>query len=817
VFCNGVEVCTVDSTTSNGYTCAAGTDPCVNSTGTPLCDEATDSCVECLVNADCDDGAFCNGTETCNAGVCEAGTSPCTAGQDCDETNDVCTTPCTTDADCPDDGVFCNGDESCNTTTGVCVSAGDPCDGNALTPVCDETGNACVECLTNADCDTAAGETCTNNVCVGATPECNSNGDCADDGLFCNGTEFCDTTGFTCSHTGDPCDTGEECQEDTDTCIVPGGQSFVLTTEADLFVGGAADDTFTASAGTLNGGGGGITDVLDGGDGDNDTLNATIIGATAGFAPVIVAIETWNLVSSGANNFFDFASIDGVDDINVTGNAALTLENLPAGNSAVHLNNSTKNLSIEFADLDTGSDESQDLVVNGVNGSTITLLSAVAGGTQNLESLNLTSMGSSTNAFTLALDGSVDNLDETVLDGSANVAVTVANGVLDGNSIDDSDFTGTLNITATGDLDADFDAADLGTIGTLTLTTNQAGATLISGIMSGLTVVLNPSAAAAAHVNNTLTFTGSFAGTTTELTLSLQGTGTGITGALTASGVETLNLISGGDSANTLDSIVLGASAFATEEVVITGDQNLTVSNASTADRIDATDFMAELSVVGNGSSNEIIGGTMDDVIDAGAGDDLLDGGDGDDELTSNDGDDQVTGGEGADTFVVGHDLGTTSDLITDFAASEDDVIAIDLSELNAVVTDMVDGAGNSTISAADDVDIATVADGGALVAAATDNIFKLTNTTGINAFGDIDLTGPLVTLGANTANGDGVMFMFYDADDAQMVLGVIVDTDSDADAEINGSNSSFDPIASVPMTAAEYTALVNADFDFVP
>jgi len=45
---------------------------------------------ECAVDADCDDGLFCNGVETCNAGSCVAGSDPC-PGQGCDESGDVCT------------------------------------------------------------------------------------------------------------------------------------------------------------------------------------------------------------------------------------------------------------------------------------------------------------------------------------------------------------------------------------------------------------------------------------------------------------------------------------------------------------------------------------------------------------------------------------------------------------------------------------------------------------------------------------------------------------------------------------------------------
>jgi len=48
-------------------------------------------CPECFDATDCDDGSFCNGAEACSAGgLCAAGAPPCSAGQICDETGDVC-------------------------------------------------------------------------------------------------------------------------------------------------------------------------------------------------------------------------------------------------------------------------------------------------------------------------------------------------------------------------------------------------------------------------------------------------------------------------------------------------------------------------------------------------------------------------------------------------------------------------------------------------------------------------------------------------------------------------------------------------------
>lgn len=69
----------------------------------------------CTADADCDDGLFCNGAETCVNAVCQAGTDPCEEGQTCDEDNDVCVPEgCQSDEDCAEG-------EFCDTQTGECV------------------------------------------------------------------------------------------------------------------------------------------------------------------------------------------------------------------------------------------------------------------------------------------------------------------------------------------------------------------------------------------------------------------------------------------------------------------------------------------------------------------------------------------------------------------------------------------------------------------------------------------------------------------------------------------------------------------------
>ncbi len=120
----------------------------------------------CRSAADCNDGLFCNGTETCVNRTCQPGTPPCA-----------------------DDGIFCNGRKSCNEANDVCQNSGNPC---PATVTCDEEQNACTGCIQDAECD---------------------------DGKFCNGIEMC--SAGTCLDGTDPCPEGVTCDDETDDCLFP--------------------------------------------------------------------------------------------------------------------------------------------------------------------------------------------------------------------------------------------------------------------------------------------------------------------------------------------------------------------------------------------------------------------------------------------------------------------------------------------------------------------------------------------------------------------------------------------------------------------
>ena len=144
----------------------------------------------CDEDSDCDDGEFCNGAETCiEGGACQAGTDPCPR-QICDELGQACV-ECLVDGDC-DDGLYCNGAETC--VEGTCQAG------------------------STVDCND--GISCTADSCNETTDSCDyvpDDGLC-DDGLFCTGTEKCDPDVDCLPGTGDPCPEGQTCDEDSDTC-----------------------------------------------------------------------------------------------------------------------------------------------------------------------------------------------------------------------------------------------------------------------------------------------------------------------------------------------------------------------------------------------------------------------------------------------------------------------------------------------------------------------------------------------------------------------------------------------------------------------
>jgi cysteine-rich repeat protein len=166
-FCNGEETC------DSGSGCLSGTPP---ATGDGVdctvdsCDEDGDVVVHAPDDSLCDDGLYCNGSETCDAiDDCQPGVPPptddgvaCTIDS-CDEVGDsVVHAP--DDSIC-DDGLYCNGSETCDVIDDCQPGVPPPTDDGVACTIdsCDEVGDSVVHAPDDLQCDDA--DDCTADSC----------------------------------------------------------------------------------------------------------------------------------------------------------------------------------------------------------------------------------------------------------------------------------------------------------------------------------------------------------------------------------------------------------------------------------------------------------------------------------------------------------------------------------------------------------------------------------------------------------------------------------------------------------------------------
>ncbi|MBR58226.1 MAG: hypothetical protein CMH54_09415 [Myxococcales bacterium] len=260
--CNDGDACTLDDSCKSGGVCAgtpkdcSNTGPCLAPVCNPdsgLCDIPTEDGISC------DDEDICNGNEVCQAGVCEAGTpvdcsgqtDPCLAAT-CNPGTGSCDLPLEDGTACLDTDL-CNGSESCQAgvcTAGTAVDCSgqlNPCLATTCNPVtggCDsqlDDGTACEDGdLCNGPETCQAGE-CTDGspvVCEPASGVCEQNS--------CNATSgVCEllTVGNCCGNgvvePGEECDDGGPTNACTAVCTQAScGDGIQNGTETDIDCGG---------------------------------------------------------------------------------------------------------------------------------------------------------------------------------------------------------------------------------------------------------------------------------------------------------------------------------------------------------------------------------------------------------------------------------------------------------------------------------------------------------------------------------------------------------------------------------------------------
>jgi formylglycine-generating enzyme required for sulfatase activity len=175
---------------------------------------------------DCDDGDVCNGVESCEAGLCDAGTI-----LDCDDDNPCTLDECHAQAGCQhtqldgpcDDGNPCTDGETC--TTGICNGGTKVvCDDhNPCTTDACSTVEGCIAIPNSAACNEGdpctVGDQCVDGACQPGEDvcfPCQSDLDCLqyDDGNLCNGLVVCE--GGLCEALAD---SAVECMQPDNPCL----------------------------------------------------------------------------------------------------------------------------------------------------------------------------------------------------------------------------------------------------------------------------------------------------------------------------------------------------------------------------------------------------------------------------------------------------------------------------------------------------------------------------------------------------------------------------------------------------------------------
>jgi len=829
----------------------------------------------------------CGDGDACTTDVCAPDTSSqgfscthepvsCSGGDVCDPADGSCVA-CVDDADC-DDGLFCNGAETCDTSGAAvaCVSAGDPCAASPNAPQCDETADGCVECLTDAHCP--APETCQAGACAAPPVACTGDADCPDDGLFCNGDEICDDSGpaAVCSHTGSPCtDDTPTCVEATDTCeaISNPGENFVFTTDIDTLVGTDQDDTFTANDDTYNPG-----DSADGGAG-NDRANL-VFTADENDLVDLFAIERIFVRNTFFNQPIDASGWTGYDEIwydrgtaelRIDGVNELAVFGFTGGDGVSSNSRFTVWVDTDLAD---GTEDALTVVLNNADGNYF----EVSGGNVNgFEHITFSLIGENRLNESFFRDSRTATF---IGDGSLELGYEI-NGV---DTIDGSAATGDVSLFMTDGLDMTvtmgsgndtviFGAGEF---------TDEDVVDMGDGDGDVVAVTLNASVNQPASVSNAeiLSVQGDEDGTTESFTLdsggfdpldivrveshgavlspdlitlddaafgfSIEYRGTGededqffdnmrfdFVGAGGDDDTLVVNVHNRGTSLdenltpvvefNTLDIdeiehvvIILEDGGTHTWNALIGGDiETLTIDSqgkegltiidpleSTVVSSVQISSLAGEsgvfVDIFNSTEDAEMTGGDGNDSLNGGAGDDTLDGGDGDDSLRGRGGADtinggagddrirggagidELNGGAGADTFQFDGDNAddTDADFIEGFTVGGgNDILAIDVSDAGGgAVGGLTDGALRTIATSADNSFIVDAAGTGYATFALAEAAVEAANAG----------TNDYALLFFNTTNSRIELHIdeFSDVAGGNVLLAAFEDIDNDSDAD---------------------------------
>jgi len=565
------------------------------------------------------------------------------------------------------------------------------------------------------------------------------------------------------------------------------GSTFVLTTNtdsagttsaangtitSDFRFTDSGNEVVTADIGTIQ-----LADVLlDGSSTDSDVMNITANGTLAAFTAN--RIEKFVVDMAAGSPSLDVSNLTNFNNIDVKGTVAGSVLDIDAQSKqpVIKLDGYTRVL---LADVDTlagttsaGTAETMNFEVSGAtygsaasSRSGITLTSAIAG---TLETLNITSIGTAANVFTLDSSTSVtlDNVNflgatdlETRVDATDVSGLTLTAGSATGTQTLKLDRTGDLATATNANLFSGFE--NIVVIDSASPAVGGDGAVL-SGLTSGQKVTLADDFNA-----STLTFqavTGSSDTATVVLdnetastdidvasldiqnveTVTIDSSGKAGTSLTTASDVNLIDSFTGdattitviGDTALDLDLNIDNASTGAAGSRAVTVDFSGGTGAYDIATAASTGTGSVAYTITGNNSNNTlnanaasnattITGGSGNDTITGGSGNDTIDLGAGVNTYNASAGSDSITLGAGVDTLVFGEADVTAVAQVSTLAITSQDAGLLQVNIDGNVYQTAYDINAASTTSN-------FLADNGADVLADTGMTVTDTGTTGI-------------------------------------------------------------------------------------
>ncbi len=623
---------------------------------------------------------------------------------------------------------------------------------------------------------------------------------------------------------------------------------------------GAAISMFGAAAGGLVVNGYETVTINTTGTGAATTQAATVIT----LAPDTGGTSTLNLAGSNTLSTTGAITANVINASGLTGSAKLTMGAAAASGLTSILGSANADTLVGDAsssidggagnDTITGGSDN-DTLVGGAGDDSIT----AAAGNDSISAGDgndaVVIAGNLTAADTISGGNGTDTL--SIGTGAATLATAANISGFETLAVTTAGLTTDLSVYATNNAITRYN--EVGAAGTHTITgASSAFATLAAGTAADTFVFSR-----ALNTNSdSLTFIALTAATTTKLTasgeetLTLQSSSTGQAVITDIDAAALTTLLITGTGGVTVTNAIANATNLATITDSHTGTGTLTVNASNSTTAITFTSGAATgTTTLTTGSGNDIItagagilnatagagndsvtGGTLADTLSGGNGNDTLNGGDGVDSLTGGAGVDSIVAGEGADRIIAG----TNNDIInlTETTSAVDTVVFAETGSVNVdtvtgftVGSDVVEvsiaafaGSIAATLSTAAGADInaaiaagafttESVAAGATTVNTAGTNFIFLSDTTyssfanAVNGTG----TGSYAVTDANfTTATEGVLTVWYDATNAQAVVGVWVD-DSTTVADKLTSADSFVEVVRIGMTSTNYT-LANLD-----